>query len=330
MNNKSIQILRTTLDNTDDKVKNEVLLDGQPFYNKTSNKLYIGDGSTNISELKYVGQEVDQYLGTRITNETNERKAADSDIRTLLSEETTARQEADISLGTRITNETKLTSETAADDTIKFKIGEQGYNKTINNVANAQNVSDSIANTSLSDIFEYNTESESAKFTPVVQKTLRVVLSLPDKNVELPLLLGDASTPGAFSYVFGAQDNNNLDALTYRIDSQTLNVHNIKAKNKIEADHFNATSDKRLKENIKQFEYKKSILDLPIYTFNFKADKEKNLHVGCLAQDLQEICPEIVHENENGYLSIEETKLVYLLLEEVKKLKAEIDKLRRV
>lgn len=57
MNNKSIQILRTRLDNTDPKVANEVLLDGQPFYNKTSNKIYVGDGVKKISELKYVGQE---------------------------------------------------------------------------------------------------------------------------------------------------------------------------------------------------------------------------------------------------------------------------------
>ena len=90
---------------------------------------------------------------------------------------------------------------------------------------------------------------------------------------------------------------------------------------------FNATSDKRLKENIKPFECEKSILDLPVYTFNFKSDKEKNIHVGCLAQDLKEICPEIVHEDSNGYLSIEETKLVYLLIQEVGKLQKEIEKL---
>ena len=90
---------------------------------------------------------------------------------------------------------------------------------------------------------------------------------------------------------------------------------------------FNATSDKRLKENIKPFECKKSVLDLPIYTFNFKSDKEKNIHIGCLAQDLKEICPEIVHEDKDGYLSIEESKLVYLLLNEVKKLQKEVEDL---
>ena len=49
---------------------------------------------------------------------------------------------------------------------------------------------------------------------------------------------------------------------------------------------------------------------------------------GCIAQDLQKICPEIVHEDADGYLSIEETKLVYLLLQEVKELKKEIKALK--
>lgn len=105
---------------------------------------------------------------------------------------------------------------------------------------------------------------------------------------------------------------------------------NIEAKVKITApiieatDYFNAKSDARLKENIIPFKCNKSILDLPIYKFNFKSDESKLDHVGCLAQDLKEICPEIVHENSEGYLSIEETKLVYLLIDEVKKLRIKV------
>ena len=70
----------------------------------------------------------------------------------------------------------------------------------------------------------------------------------------------------------------------------------------------------------------KSILDLPVVEFNFKGNKEK--HIGCIAQDLQELYPNLVHEDKDGYLSIEENKLVYLLLEEVKKLREEINKLK--
>ena len=94
----------------------------------------------------------------------------------------------------------------------------------------------------------------------------------------------------------------------------------------ITASSFNAKSDVRLKENIKEYNCKNSILDLPVVEFDFKSNKTH--HIGCIAQDLQKICPEIVHENNEGYLSIEEGKIVYLLLNEVKKLKQEIEELK--
>jgi len=101
---------------------------------------------------------------------------------------------------------------------------------------------------------------------------------------------------------------------------------NIEALKTIKAKTFNATSDARLKENIKKFEPSKSILDLPVYKYDF-IDGPKN-QIGCLAQDLEEICPEIVDKDKDGYLTIQESKLVYLLLEEVKALKAEIKELK--
>lgn len=62
--------------------------------------------------------------------------------------------------------------------------------------------------------------------------------------------------------------------------------------------------------------------------FDFKETKKHT--IGCLAQDLQEICPEIVSEDEKGFLSIEESKIIYLLLDEVKKLRAEVDQLKAI
>lgn len=95
----------------------------------------------------------------------------------------------------------------------------------------------------------------------------------------------------------------------------------------VTANTFNAQSDKRLKENLVCYESNnKSILELPIYKFDYiNGSKNK---IGCMAQDLQQVCPEIVHEDEKGYLAIEESKIVYLLLEEVKKLKAEVEELK--
>lgn len=95
------------------------------------------------------------------------------------------------------------------------------------------------------------------------------------------------------------------------------------------ANEFNATSDARLKENLVEYISDKSILSLPVYKYNFINDSKKEKHIGVLAQDLQKYCPEIVHENEEGYLSIEESKIVYLLLNDVKKLEKRIQELEK-
>ena len=104
--------------------------------------------------------------------------------------------------------------------------------------------------------------------------------------------------------------------------------NNITGIQKIQAKTFDAISDIRKKTAVQDYVCKNSILDLPIKEFEFIDDKTHAKHIGCIAQDLQEICPEIVHEDADGYLSIEETKLVYLLLQEVKELKKEIKALK--
>lgn len=92
------------------------------------------------------------------------------------------------------------------------------------------------------------------------------------------------------------------------------------------APSFNATSDKRLKENIEPLKPIEGLLDLPLYTYDYK---DSGIHsLGCMAQDLQKIAPELVVEDDNGYLSVKESKLVYYLLMEVKNLRNEVKKLK--
>ncbi len=114
---------------------------------------------------------------------------------------------------------------------------------------------------------------------------------------------------------------------TISLANDIKNISTVTASDKITAGSFYATSDVRLKENIKPFEYRESILDLPIYNYDFKQGAKNQ--IGCLAQDLQKLYPELVNESASGYLSINESKLVYLLMEEVKQLKAEIEELKK-
>jgi hypothetical protein len=110
------------------------------------------------------------------------------------------------------------------------------------------------------------------------------------------------------------------DEGTYNIGGSNYPFTNIYSTN------FFASSDARLKENITDYQYKNSILDIKVKEFDYK---ETGVHaIGFIAQELQEKFPELVTSEKDGYLSIAENKLVYLLLEEVKLLKEEIRKLK--
>jgi hypothetical protein len=94
------------------------------------------------------------------------------------------------------------------------------------------------------------------------------------------------------------------------------------------AEKFYASSDRRLKTNLQPWCAPEDILQLPLYSFDFIHGDKNN--IGCIAQDLQQICPEIVYTNPDGYLAIEENKIVYLLLDKMKKMQKEIEELKEV
>lgn len=102
---------------------------------------------------------------------------------------------------------------------------------------------------------------------------------------------------------------------------------NISATGNLTASSCYTYSDRRLKENVVPLNYEKSILDLPVVTYDY-INGPKN-QIGCIAQDLQKLYPQLVAKNENGYLTVANDRLVYLLLEEVKLLKKEIDELKK-
>lgn len=117
----------------------------------------------------------------------------------------------------------------------------------------------------------------------------------------------------------------NTLSLKDNITLSSIVVTSITSTGTIEAARFNAKSDRRLKTNITEFKPERSILGLKVKKFDFIGGPKNQ--IGCIAQDLQAICPEIVSRQADGYLSIQESKLIYLLLEEVKQLRLELDSL---
>jgi len=109
------------------------------------------------------------------------------------------------------------------------------------------------------------------------------------------------------------------------------------------------SSDKRLKENIKPIQNPLSKIEsLSGFTFNWNEkaeevagfDREQSM-VGVFAQDVESVLPEAVkrapfdNDGEDGsisgenYLTVQYEKLVPLLIESIKELKAEIEELKR-
>lgn len=51
-------------------------------------------------------------------------------------------------------------------------------------------------------------------------------------------------------------------------------------------------------------------------------------HYGLVAQELQQVYPDLVYENDNGYLSINYTELIPIMLQSIKELKTQVDEMR--
>ena len=89
-------------------------------------------------------------------------------------------------------------------------------------------------------------------------------------------------------------------------------------------------SDIRLKENIAPLEDGiKKISALKGIYFNNKGRSPADREVGVIAQDVEKVLPELVSTDNDGYKSVDYTKLTPVLIEAVKELKAENESLRK-
>jgi len=91
------------------------------------------------------------------------------------------------------------------------------------------------------------------------------------------------------------------------------------------------TSDKRLKDNIKPIQNAcEKINKIGGYEFDWN-DKQKLYEghdVGVIAQEIEEVLPEVVKTRENGYKAVDYKKIVPLLIEGIKDLQKQIDELK--
>jgi hypothetical protein len=94
-----------------------------------------------------------------------------------------------------------------------------------------------------------------------------------------------------------------------------------------------ASSDKRLKDNIKNIEnpiQKVQKLNGVTWDWNSNADElQQSLpNVGVIAQEVEEVLPQLVHNRDNGYKGVDYAKLTGLLIEAIKEQQKQIDELK--
>ena len=90
------------------------------------------------------------------------------------------------------------------------------------------------------------------------------------------------------------------------------------------------SSDERLKENVNKIVNSKEVVkNLTGYSFDWKeeADREGK-DFGIMAQEVEKVLPELVHERPDGFKSVDYVKLIPYLIEEVKRLDAEVEELK--
>ena len=90
-----------------------------------------------------------------------------------------------------------------------------------------------------------------------------------------------------------------------------------------------AYSDARVKENIVTIDnaLEKTLALRGVY-YNRTDIEDKSQNTGVIAQEIQQILPQVVSEDSNGMLSVAYGNIVGILIEAIKELKAEIDELK--
>lgn len=95
-----------------------------------------------------------------------------------------------------------------------------------------------------------------------------------------------------------------------------------------------STSDKRLKENIKEIENSlEKISSISGIEYDWK-DEFKHIHgyeghdVGVVAQEIQNVIPEAIRINDSGYLSVRYERIIPLLIQAIKEQQKQINELK--
>ena len=92
---------------------------------------------------------------------------------------------------------------------------------------------------------------------------------------------------------------------------------------------INNPSDINLKDNIEQLNISTEDFNkLNPVSFTFKDDDQNKKHFGVIAQELENLYPELVTNNEIGFKTVNYIEMIPILLSQMKNMQQEIEKLK--
>lgn len=152
---------------------------------------------------------------------------------------------------------------------------------------------------------------------------------IPNIQTYGKIVIGDI-TPDVANYSFYTNSNskfNNNVIIGSNITSTSINLNdyilNINGNMGITGNIFNA-SDSNLKKNIETYPNAlEKILKCRGVLYEFKDDYNKN--IGVIAQEIEQIIPEIVHTTSNGYKNVNYLSFIGIIIEAIKDLNNKIE-----
>jgi len=106
---------------------------------------------------------------------------------------------------------------------------------------------------------------------------------------------------------------------TIRLDAVPTSAGSFDLRMNSSGDITKQTSDARLKKNITTLERSlEKLLSLRGVSFTWDEDPKAGVQLGLVAQEVLEVIPEIVHENFDGFYSVDYSELVGVFVEAIK------------
>ncbi len=186
-----------------------------------------------------------------------------------------------------------------------------------------------------------STTSNYTSITPMIGVYGRASMSSSASNLFSAGVAGVANTNSGIGVYGAISTTDNPFPTNNYVSYAGYFAGGVRVTGTLTAAAVSTTSDSRLKESIRNLndsatsriqllrpvEYKFK-QDSVHYTYEKDAAEMKINHYGLLAQEVQEVFPNLVYESKDGYLSINYTELIPVLIQSVQELSSEVAELK--